>query len=66
MRAVRAHNESAVNSGFAVVRPPNHRGIQRVFHSSTGDRTTAMKKKGGAKKSAKKKRGAKKKAAKKK
>ena len=37
-----------------------------MFHSSTGDRTMAMKKKGGAKKSAKKKGGAKKKAAKKK
>ena len=49
-----------------VVRPPVHRGIARVFHSSIGDRTMAMKKKGGAKKSAKKKGGAKKKAAKKK
>jgi len=49
-----------------IVVSPIHRGIARVFHSSTGDRTMAMKKKGGAKKSAKKKGGAKKKAAKKK
>ena len=50
----------------AVAHPTVHRGIERVFHSSSGDRTMAMKKKGGAKKSAKKKGGAKKKAAKKK
>jgi hypothetical protein len=49
---------------LTVVRPPIHRGIARVFHSSTGDRTMAMKKKA-AKKAAKKK-GGKKKAAKKK
>jgi hypothetical protein len=65
VRAVRAHNESADTSWCAVGRPPIHRGIARAFHSSTGDRTMAMKKKGGAKKSAKKK-GGKKKAAKKK
>ena len=49
---------------LTVARPPIHRGIARVFHSSTGDRTMAMKKKA-AKKAAKKK-GGKKKAAKKK
>jgi hypothetical protein len=48
-----------------VARPPIHRGIERVFHSSSGDRTMPMKKKA-AKKAAKKKGGAKKKAAKKK
>jgi hypothetical protein len=51
--------------GCAVARPPIHRGIDRVFHSSSGDRTMPMKKKA-AKKAAKKKGGAKKKAAKKK
>jgi hypothetical protein len=54
-----------VGSGSTVGRPPIHRGIARVFHSSTGDRTMAMKKKA-AKKGGKKKGGAKKKAAKKK
>ena len=51
--------------GCAVASPTVHRGIERVFHSSTADRTMPMKKKA-AKKAAKKKGGAKKKAAKKK